>query len=407
MKFIVNKDKLEIDNLLNVVSGSIGYYEAEVEFDKSWNTLVKKAVMVKEGETTGKDIAVIKNRILIDQKLEGTYAIGFVGYKIENADIIYQISTNLKLIHFAKGSGEIETKTEEVPTASEWELYIAQIQELLSGVDIGGGTGGGGIVEETDPTVPQHVKDITEEDIEKWNNDEIAETLYALGSDYAEYFEWEDGNPRNEDRTCLFVSIVSGTRKIKKAMRGEDILGITSIDASIIGNARYKDEKTYSAVGMTGVMRLRDNGNCKVGDYVVPADNGLAMPSDNDVGYKVTARYEDNLIEVLMAHDSEMISRTKDELVELDNEVQELYETISNKADKTEIPTDFYKKSEISMLLATKVNTSDLSTNYYNKTDMAVVLAPKVNLTDLINAYYNKNQIDSMVGNIETLLGGI
>lgn len=186
--------------------------------------------------------------------------------------------------------------------------------------------------EELDPTVPQHVKNITEADIEKWNsiNNEIPETLYALGADYAEYFEWEDGNPENEDRTSLFVSIVNGTRKIRKAMEGDDILGITSIDASVIGNARYKDEPTYSAVGMTGVMKVKDNGMCQVGDYVIPGNDGLAVPSSNNAGYKVTARYSEDLIEVLMAHDAEMISRTKADIAELDNVLRDILEVIQN-----------------------------------------------------------------------------
>lgn len=148
----------------------------------------------------------------------------------------------------------------------------------------------------------------------------IPETLYALGADYAEYFEWEDGNPGNEDRRCLFVSIVYGTKKIKKAAVGEDILGITSMDASVIGNAAYKDNRAYSAVGMMGVIKVKDNGMCQVGDYVVPGENGLAIPSQNDAGYKVTARYNEELIEVLMAHDAEMISRLKEEIAALEKE---------------------------------------------------------------------------------------
>ena len=146
------------------------------------------------------------------------------------------------------------------------------------------------------------------------DDDSIPETLYALGADYAEYFEWADSNTKKEDRTCLFVSIVNGTRKIKKAMAGDDILGITSLDASVIGNARYKGYSSYSAVGMVGVVKVRDNGQCKVGDYVIPGDNGIAIPSTNDAGYKVTARYGSNLIEILLAHDAEMISRIKDDL---------------------------------------------------------------------------------------------
>ena len=138
MKFIVNKDRLEIDNLLKVVAGSLGYYEADVEFDESWDDLVIKAVMIRENETAGRDIGVINNKLFIDQDLNGTYSIGFVGYRIENAEITYRISTDLKLIHFNKGAGEIKTKATDLPNASEWEIYLAQIEEMLGT----GGTGG-------------------------------------------------------------------------------------------------------------------------------------------------------------------------------------------------------------------------------------------------------------------------
>ena len=149
-------------------------------------------------------------------------------------------------------------------------------------------------------------------DMEKLSS--VVDTLYANGADYAECFEWEDGNPDNEDRRSLFVSIVNGTRKIRKSMTGDDILGITSIDASVVGNAAYKDDTSYSIVGMVGVIRVKDNGQCVVGDYVIPGDNGIAIPSTNDAGYKVTARYDANTIEVLLAHDAEMISRIKDDI---------------------------------------------------------------------------------------------
>lgn len=68
----------------------------------------------------------------IDQKLRGTYCIGFVGYKIEEEKKVYQISTNLEKLWFDLGAGEIETENEELPTLTEWEIYIAQIQEMLN-----------------------------------------------------------------------------------------------------------------------------------------------------------------------------------------------------------------------------------------------------------------------------------
>jgi hypothetical protein len=46
------------------------------------------------------------------------------------------------------------------------------------------------------------------------------------GADYAEYFEWEDGNPNAEDRRGYFVTL-SG-EKIKTAKPGDFILGIIS-----------------------------------------------------------------------------------------------------------------------------------------------------------------------------------
>lgn len=55
-------------------------------------------------------------------------------------------------------------------------------------------------------------------------------------SDYAEYFEWADGNPNNEDRTGMTVSL-SGD-KIKIAETGDDVLGVVSAMPGVIGDAK-------------------------------------------------------------------------------------------------------------------------------------------------------------------------
>jgi hypothetical protein len=57
------------------------------------------------------------------------------------------------------------------------------------------------------------------------------------GADYAEYFEWEDGNINNEDRRGMSVSLVDN--KIKIAEKGEVIIGVISGNASIIGDAAW------------------------------------------------------------------------------------------------------------------------------------------------------------------------
>ena len=150
MKFVLNKDKVTVENEKDLNSGSINYYEADVEYDETWNDLNIEAVIVKtqngrELEDKGTSIAVINNKIYIDQKLEGSYFIGFVGYKIEENKKTYQISTNLKGVWFDIGAGEIETtNSEDVPTPTEWEIYIAQIQDMIDNIESvpkGGTTG--------------------------------------------------------------------------------------------------------------------------------------------------------------------------------------------------------------------------------------------------------------------------
>ena len=54
-------------------------------------------------------------------------------------------------------------------------------------------------------------------------------------SDYAEFFEWVDGNPNNEDRRGMSV-VLEGT-KIREAIAGEEPLGIISSRPSIVGDA--------------------------------------------------------------------------------------------------------------------------------------------------------------------------
>ena len=61
-------------------------------------------------------------------------------------------------------------------------------------------------------------------------------TVYSNhGLDYAEYFEWFDGNPDNEDRIGCSVSLVENTNKIKKCEPGEIPLGVVSGTSSMTG----------------------------------------------------------------------------------------------------------------------------------------------------------------------------
>ena len=150
MKAKINKDKLTLTELGFQNSGSVNYYEIECEFDESWNELTKEIVLAQS--ITGIHRAIINNKAYIDKDRSGVYEIGFVGYTIENGVKVYQVSTNLVPVNISKGAGEIDVLDDAVPTPTEWETYIAQIQAMVDEIK----------------DLPSY--DITEEDIENWNN---------------------------------------------------------------------------------------------------------------------------------------------------------------------------------------------------------------------------------------------
>ena len=184
--------------------------------------------------------------------------------------------------------------------------------------------------------------------------------LNTTGADYAEFFEWEDGNENNEDRRGYFVTLDG--KNIKIANEGDWILGIVSGFPAIIGNGdeewkgryifddfgcpvieefEYEEEeyetitnddgeeevitkkvkktgtkwkevpeydstqpytgrmqrKEWAAIGMLGVLSVRDDGSCKVNGFCKLADGGIA--TDSDTGYRVVKRVTDNIVEVI------------------------------------------------------------------------------------------------------------
>lgn len=136
MKIIVEKDKIKIEKTENINSSSLNYYVADIEFDESWERLTKKAILLKNGETKGEEIAIINNQIFMNIDLNGKYYIGLVGFSAENNTKVYQISTNLVPFLISKGTGEILQVDKQLPSMTEWEIYIKQIQEMCDGVII-------------------------------------------------------------------------------------------------------------------------------------------------------------------------------------------------------------------------------------------------------------------------------
>ena len=84
------------------------------------------------------------------------------------------------------------------------------------------------------------------------------------GADYAEYFEWLDGNANNDDRRG--IAIVLDGEKIREAVEGEDPIGVISGNPSVVGDAAWNHWKGKN---------LRDDfGTYIQEDYEVEGDDG-------------------------------------------------------------------------------------------------------------------------------------
>ena len=174
----------------------------------------------------------------------------------------------------------------------------------------------------------------------------------ASGADFAEYFEWADGNGNNEDRRGLFVALDG--EKIRVDTSNDDVIGVVSATPTITGdtqsevwknmykcdvfgqqltetievaettdengnivpahtevhfilNPDYDSKQKYvsrdlraewSAVGLVGKLVAVDDGTCEVNGYCIANNEGKATKSNN--GYRVLARLDNNHIKILV-----------------------------------------------------------------------------------------------------------
>lgn len=166
----------------------------------------------------------------------------------------------------------------------------------------------------------------------------------TFGADYAEMFEWVDGNEANEDRRGLFVTLDG--EKIRLATSNDDyVLGVISANPVILGDndddwhGRYlkdvfgqriyesyineegetverwkvnpdydpekqkdyvlrEDRKEWAKVGMLGKIVVVDDGTCEVNGYCYPGARGIGTKAET--GYRVMKRIDDTHVTVLI-----------------------------------------------------------------------------------------------------------
>ncbi len=182
-------------------------------------------------------------------------------------------------------------------------------------------------------------------------------TVASTGADYAEYFEWVDGNPDGEDRIARVVTLDG--EKIRYANENEYILGVVSGTALVLGdnpgdewkdkflkdeygrfltetvedfveyydyetgenvvestgfverkvlNPSFNPEEEYKTrkeryewdiIGMMGKLHVLDDGTCKPNRYAKVSHDGILTHSDEVTTFRVMKRLTDNIILVL------------------------------------------------------------------------------------------------------------
>ncbi len=102
-------------------------------------------------------------------------------------------------------------------------------------------------------------------------------TAGAGAADYAEYFEWTDGNSLNEDRRGMTVVLVDGkVRKTTSSDSADNIIGVVSANPVVVGDAQWRHWQS---------KYLRDD----YGNYIYEDHNQITWTDDNGVKHD----YED------------------------------------------------------------------------------------------------------------------
>lgn len=130
------------------------------------------------------------------------------------------------------------------------------------------------------------------------------------GADYAEYFEWSDGNPKLEDRRGLAV-VLKGD-EIREAKQGEAPIGVISGNPSVVGDAapfRWKGKylrddfgtvllEAYNTVSWVGLLTERDEDGQEITREVPHSYDVNALPDGvippKDATYEVQQRRAPN-----------------------------------------------------------------------------------------------------------------
>lgn len=122
----------------------------------------------------------------------------------------------------------------------------------------------------------------------------FAGTVTSAGADYAEYFEWSDGNPTDEDRIGMVVTLDG--EKIRLANSDDDILGIVTGTAMVLGDNAEHEWKHKYVTDDYGRIVYEDPVEefVEYTDYVDPDDASTWVNVKESTGFHVYPKLNPN-----------------------------------------------------------------------------------------------------------------
>lgn len=203
---------------------------------------------------------------------------------------------------------------------------------------------------------------------------DVTDTVISPNADYAEVGEWADGNPGKENRLGYFVAIAEvgdNTIKIRKATSTDDVRGVSVYNPAFSGNAsknKYGEDgellPQYNYIGVMGIVEIIDNGLCTVGGRCMPADDGTAIPSSNNMGYAVLERVDQTHVLIAVEPGADMVQRVKTDVKVLEDQLANGGGMTATQVDMLNQLFDWYKGTNYTPMKLKKFNISPAGKQY-------------------------------------------
>lgn len=157
--------------------------------------------------------------------------------------------------------------------------------------------------------------------------------VVASDRNYAEVYLWSDGNPSQEDRLGRFVTL--GADGISIASSDSATIGVSvqKADVGFIGGYADGDENNSSKaiVSIMGVANVKTNDNSIVAnDRVMSDNNGYAIKSTNNLGYRVLKVISSGLLEIVVSPNTDMVQRIRTDMQSVEADVESLRTEMQN-----------------------------------------------------------------------------